>query len=176
MNLAQSEHEAIKKQFTDKNFRKLKDQQEMAKILFKGLNNKDSNAKALCDFVIELMDDYYFALLTFPEILLFEKNKKAFIGMHGVKTMRGLITKFFKQGTFYVEIESIHSYSKGAGAQIIERIKKFSDENDCLISLWAENMDLVNYYQSLGFQCAGAGGENGEFLMIYKTNRITGWK
>jgi hypothetical protein len=149
-------------------------------FFIKLLNDKrkhgSKNNKIAIDFILDLFDDYILDMEATPSFIFFAKNRKSAFKLMFPAKLVDAPTYFFKQGTFTLALESIHSFQAGEGTKIMKRLVEFSDKYDCALMLFCESKKTIKFYEKFGFENKGKLGKGGEFFMIYKKNKETGYK
>ncbi|WP_419744157.1 hypothetical protein ACN5ZK_13265 (plasmid) [Macrococcoides bohemicum] len=85
------------------------------------------------------------------------------------KSLKKLVNKYIY--IYIIEIIELHSFNKGNGAYLIEKIKFFADNHHLAIFLYDANSKSDDYYPNLGFIDKGPLGKNMEKMMVYKPQK-----
>ena len=168
------DHIRLKEVFKTAYFRDLSKQTFEAEYSEGVATTAEEQARQL---VGSLLDDFVIETELIPkEFDFLAKDKQSFFSLLFPEKLIAQPLLFFKQGTPLIELSSLHSWKKGHGAAILDRLKSFSDKYDWALMLFADVPWQVEYYKKYGFEDKGKLGVNGEYFMIYKKNKVTGWK
>jgi hypothetical protein len=100
-------------------------------------------------------------------IALVKHDFNSLVGLRFCDTLTPKTKSIFnKQYSHAVEVVSLHSFKKGEGADIIRELDNLMLQLQIPLVLYTEKIELVGYYEGLGFENYGTHGANKEYLMI----------
>ncbi|MBJ6239733.1 hypothetical protein [Staphylococcus aureus] len=104
-----------------------------------------------------------------PSYMIYNRGISAFIQFRlASKSMEDFLNEVINDYGALIEIEAVHSFEKGQGAMLVEKLKAFSDKVHVPIFLYDTNLKSKNYYQNLDFSNTNQYGNNDEPLLLYK--------
>ena len=110
--------------------------------------------------------NYYFSGLTSnAEALLLKKNWNLFIMLKLCRPSPDT-TAHYINAESVIEIDHIVSTKKGEAYKTMKSVIALSEKINCPITLWAETLENVKYFERYGFKDYGQVGNNNEHLMI----------